>query len=92
MVIVIIFIVVRVALLILTILTDIITKLPVINQFNKLGGTIYGFLKGGLIVCTIFSIIFVLSPMINESFTKTINDSHLGKAIYNNNILINIIF
>lgn len=88
---IIIFIIAKLLLLVLMLFTDLITKIPIIKQFNKLGGTIYGFLKGALLVITVFAVIFVISPMVDESFINQINSSLLGKFIYNNNILINLI-
>lgn len=87
-----IFVAVKLLLLVFVLFTDIITKLPVIKQFNNLGGTIYGFIKGVLFVLTIFAFIYVLTPMIDVEIVSKINDSILGKFIYNNNILLKLFF
>lgn len=86
------FIVIKILFSVFLLFTDLITKIPVIKQFNKLGGTIFGFIKGMILIFTIFAIIFVLSPMIDVSVIDKINSSILGKIIYNNNLLINLIF
>ncbi len=87
----IIFIVAKIALKFVTILADLIAKLPILNQFNKLGGTIYGVLEGLFIVFVAFAIISLASPLIDVSFLNSINESTLGSWVYNNNILINFI-
>lgn len=87
-----IFITTKILLIIVAFLTDAISKLPVINQFNKLGGTIYGFLKGVFLVFVILAIMFVASPMIDAAVIEQINSSILGSFMYNNNLLLKIIF
>ena len=87
-----IFIATKIILLIVAFLTDAIAKLPVINQFNKLGGTIYGFLKGVFVVFVIFAIIFIASPIIDVSVVDKINSSVIGSFMYNNTLHLKIIF
>ena len=53
-----IFVGVKIILKFVTILADLIAKLPILNQFNKLGGTLYGILEGLLIVFVGFVIIY----------------------------------
>lgn len=86
-----IFIVAKIVLKFVTLLADLIAKLPILNQFNKLGGTIYGILEGLFIVFAAFAIISLVSPMIDSSFINAINNSVLGSTFYNNNILLKII-
>jgi len=86
-----IFIVVKIALKFVTILADLIAKLPILNQFNKLGGTIYGVLEGLFIVLAVFAIISLIAPLLDSSFVNSINDSQLGSILYNNNIILKFI-
>lgn len=86
-----IFIVAKIALKFVTFLADLIAKLPILKQFNKLGGTIYGILEGLFIVFAGFAIISLISPMIDTSVLDAINKSVLGSICYNNNILLKII-
>lgn len=86
-----IFIITKIVLKFVTILADLIAKLPILNQFNKLGGTIYGVLEGFFIIFIAFAIISLASPLIDISFLNSINESTLGSWLYNNNILINFI-
>lgn len=87
-----IFIATKILLIIVAFFTDAISELPVISQFNKLGGTIYGLLKGIFMVFVIFAIVFIASPMMDASILEKINSSILGSLMYNNNLLLKIIF
>ena len=86
------FIVARLILILLKLITSLITKLPVIKQFDKLGGVIYGLLKGLIIVYVTLTIISFVSPMTNGNLVENINNSYIGSIMYNNNLLLNIIF
>lgn len=86
-----IFVIVKIALKFVSALTDIITKLPLLKQVNKLGGTIYGIIKGILIVYTILAVVYLISPLIKNTVTEDINKSIITKALYNNNLILNII-
>ena len=87
-----IFVITKILLIIVVFLTDGIAKLPVIKQFNSLGGTIYGFLKGTFIVFVVLAIMFIISPMIDTSIIDKINSSVVGNFMYNNNLLLKLIF
>lgn len=87
------FIVARIILMIISALSNILTDLPVIKQFDKTGGIIYGLLKALLIIYVILSIISLISPAIEQTgIIKAINKSFIGSFLYNNNILLNIVF
>ncbi len=89
---IILFIVARILLIFLKFITSLIAKLPVIKQFDKLGGVIYGILEGLIIVYVLLAIISFVSPMINESISNAIDKSYVGSMMYNNNLLLKIIF
>lgn len=86
-----IFIIAKIVLRFVTFLADLVAKLPILNQFNHIGGVIFGFLQGGLIIFVLFALVSLFAPMIDESFIDSINDSKLGSAIYNHNILLDFI-
>ena len=87
------FIVTRVGLIVLTFISDIITKLPIIKQFNKLGGTLYGVFRGLIIVYFILAMVFlIVSATGNNSIIAVIDSTTITKFMYTNNILLNIIF
>lgn len=86
-----IFIIAKIVLRFVTILADLVAKLPLLNTFNHLGGIIFGFLQGCLIILVIFALISLFAPMIDGSIIKNINDSMIGSKIYEHNILLNFI-
>ena len=86
-----IFVIVKVALKFVTFLADLIAKLPILKQFNELGGTIYGLLEGLFIVFIGFAVISLIAPMLDSSILQAINSSLLGSICYNNNLLLKII-
>lgn len=87
------FLISKIALLFVRILADIIGKLPIIGQFNKLGGTIYGILQGLLIIYIILAIISLVAPTVEKStILEGIKSSVIGNMMYNNNIILSFIF
>ena len=88
---VLIFIIAKIVLKFVTALADLIAKLPILKQFNKLGGTIYGIIEGLFIVFVGFAVISLIAPMLDASVLVAINSSTLGSICYNNNILLKII-
>lgn len=86
------FIIARILLIFLRFITSLIAKLPVIKQFDKLGGIIYGILEGLIIIYLALAIISFISPMISSDFTNAIDESFIGSMMYNNNLLLKIIF
>lgn len=86
------FIIARILLIVLSFITSLIAKLPVIKQFDKAGGIIYGLLEGLIIVYVILAIISFIAPMLSGNLIDSINQSYIGNIMYNNNILLKIIF
>ena len=82
---------IKILLKFVTVLADLITKLPIIKQFDKTGGIIYGFIKGVFMVVVIFAVISLSSPLLDKEFINTINNSFIGSYLYNNNFLIKFI-
>jgi uncharacterized membrane protein required for colicin V production len=67
-------------------------KIPVLKQFNHVGGIIYGILSGILKVYAILAVLMLIIPFItNTAFLDAINGSFIADMMYNNNILTNII-
>lgn len=88
-----IYIIVKIILKILTILIDIVSKLPIIKQFNEVGGLIYGLVEGIFIVLLVMTAVAIFTPLTGAYEVATIIlQSHLGAFFYNNNIFLNIIF
>ena len=87
------FIIARIVLIFVKAIANLIAKLPILNQFNKLGGIIFGLLKGFVITYGILAILLLVSPMFNEAeFFKELNNSFIGGMMYNNNIIVKMIF
>lgn len=87
------FIVVRIALIFVSALSKIITDLPIIKQFDKTGGILYGAIRAFIIIFIILALISLISPMIEQTgIIVAINKSFIGSILYNNNILLNIVF
>lgn len=88
-----IYIVAKIILKILTILIDIVSKLPVIRQFNEVGGLLYGVVQGVFIVLLLMTAVAIITPLTGAyEIANIINQSHIGAFFYNNNIILNIIF
>lgn len=87
-------IVLRVALFIVSVIFTFIADLPIIKQFDKIGGTTYGMLQGLLINLVIFALILIILPLTNINQKKVennINSSRIGSFLYNENIILKII-
>ena len=86
------YLITRLVLRFISALTDLITNLPILKQINKTGGIIYGFIKGIFIVYAILGIIYLISPIISKNAFDIIDNTIITKEIYNNNILLTLIF
>ena len=88
-----IFVIARLILILLTFITDLITELPIIKQFNDVGGVLYGIIKALLIIYVLLAIAFFIVYISgNITISEAISNSYITKFFYNNNILLNIIF
>ena len=87
------FIGVRLLLIFAKILFNGIAKLPIIKQFNEVGGLLYGVLRGVVLVYIILAIMFfVISINSVGTIANAVNTSFIAKILYSNNIILNIIF
>lgn len=87
------FIIARIILFFVKGLASLITKLPVIKQFDKLGGIIYGVVEGVIIIYGILAILSFVSPLVTETgILSAIHKSFVGSVMYNNNLLLRLIF
>ena len=87
-VILVLYIVIRIALKFVTALANLVSKLPILNQLNQLGGIIYGILRGVLIVYVILLLVNLsgeIEPQ-NQVYTA-VEESYIGKIMNENNIL-----
>ena len=81
------FIVVRIGLILLKFVVEAIAKLPVIKQFNKAGGLIYGAVRGMFIIYIFLAILFFIMSINNSGMiANMINSSIISKMLYENNL------
>ena len=86
---IILFIVIRIALILLKFLSETISEIPIIKQFNEIGGIIYGIIKSAIIIIFILTIIFIISSIYgNGKINDAIEESYATKFLYNNNIVV----
>ena len=87
------FIIAKITLFFVKGIASLITKLPIIKQFDKLGGIIYGILEAIVVIYIILAIISFASPLLsNSGIIEAIQKSFIGSMMYNNNLLLKIIF
>ena len=82
---IILFIAVKIALSIVISLMDFVANLPILKQFNEVGGIVYGLVRGVLIVgiCVLIMGVFIkINP--ENTLNKNIQNSYLTKTIYKN--------
>ena len=87
-------ILIRIVLIFASAVFGLIAELPIIKQFNKAGGTIYGILQGIIINYIIFAIIIVgiqIAKVDKVTIDNTIGESKIGSVLYNDNIIIKLL-
>ena len=83
-----IYFIVKIVLRFVTALADLIAKIPILKQFNEVGGTIYGILEGVFIVFVLLAIISLIAPLLDGTILTYIDKSFIGSFLYKNNILL----
>lgn len=82
------YIVIRIALRLVTALANLIAKLPILEQFNEIGGVIFGAIRGiALIYIVLLIISFVGQVNSTNVIHKEIDNSIIAKEMYKNNII-----
>ena len=87
-VVILLFLIVKIGLRFVTALANVVTKLPILKQANEVGGIVYGFIRGLLIIYVILLVINIsgeISPQ--NSVYKNINETNLGKIMMEYNAL-----
>lgn len=81
------FIILRLCLVFINSIANAIAKLPILKQFNKLGGVLYGLLRGIIIVYAILLIIGLIITLNPEgALNQTISQTYLTKMMIEHNI------
>ncbi len=87
------FFAVRLVLFILTAISGIIRKMPVIGFGNGLLGALFGLLRGMFLVYLLLAIVaFSASVSPNNGAVQSVKQSELAKVMYHNNILLEFIY
>ncbi len=71
---------------------NLFTRLPVLKQFNRMGGAIAGGLIGIVVTYVVMALVVTLAPV--ENFDKVTNEIHnsvFAKEMYKNNIILEFI-
>lgn len=84
------FMAIRIVLVILKFLISGITELPILKQFNQIGGLAYGILRGLVIIYLLLTILFFVISINEEGLiAEAIENSYITKFLYHNNIIVN---
>lgn len=90
---IVIFLVAKIALVVVSFFIKGITELPIIKQVDAIGGIAYGFIEGMLIIYIVLAIIsFVGVLWEGNTAVDAIEKSVIGSMLYNNNIVVKIFF
>ncbi len=88
-----IYIVARLILFIVAVLAKGITQLPLIKEADKAGGIAYGLVQGIVMVYVLLGIVSLTSVVwANNPLVEAISQSYIGLILYNNNIILKLIF
>lgn len=86
------FIISKIVLLFISSLTNVVTSIPIINQFNKIGGILYGIIVSFFVIDVVLLMInFAAKYNFNNQIYNIINSTYITKVLYEYNIL-NIFF
>ena len=90
---VILFTITRVGLLFAKVILEAVAELPVVKQFNEIGGILYGILRGLILILVLLAVASFILPMINQTALLTnIDHSIITKFLYNHNIILRLFF
>ncbi len=82
------FIISKIILFFIASLTNVVTSIPIINQFNKIGGILYGIIVSFFVIDVVLLIIsFATRYNFNNQIYNIINSTYITKFLYEYNIL-----
>lgn len=88
-----IYVITRLILLIFHSISEKLAELPLVKQCNRTGGIIYGIIRSFLIIYLVFAIFVLISSLSDSSqIVNAINESFLGKNMYDNNLIVKLLF
>lgn len=87
------FILAKIILIVVKILTKFVTNIPIIKQVNEIGGLLYGILQGIILIWILLALISLISPMVQEgALLQEIQKAAIGNFFYENNLLLKWLF
>lgn len=87
------FMITRVLLLFAKVILEAVSELPIVKQFNEVGGTLYGILRGVILLYVILALASFVLPMVNQTvLLGIIEKSILTKFLYNHNLILMLFF
>lgn len=90
---IIIYFIVRVIVAVITVIFDGIMSIPILKSINNLAGLVIGIFVGIFRIYLFLAIIYFISNITNVLiFVNVIQTSGIINAMYNNNLIINLIF
>lgn len=90
---VVLYLIIRIGLVVVSIMGNIITNLPIIEQFDGMGGTLLGAVQGIMEIWILFLIIaFMSNTDIGISAMQCIETNGILETLYNNNIIMEIMY
>lgn len=79
------FIVTKIVLSIVISLANAVASLPILKQFNEVGGLLYGLVRGAIISFVLILVIGTVAKLNpNGSLSKNVESTYLLKEVYNN--------
>lgn len=82
------YLIAKIALRFVTALANLIAKLPILNQFNKVGGIVYGAIRGILVIYVVLLIVSFVGQINPQNKLHTeIQKSFIAKEMYSKNIV-----
>lgn len=82
------FVISRICLIFVNTLANTIAKLPILKQFNKLGGMLYGLLRGFIVIYAVLILINLFISIRPEcTINEIINESYITKSMATYNVL-----
>lgn len=83
------FIVSKIVLSIVISLANAVASLPILKQFNEIGGFLYGLVRGAIISLVLILVIGTVAKLNpNGSLSKNVESTYLLKEVYNNVVKI----
>lgn len=83
------FIIARIAVILLKTVLEGIAEIPIIKQFNQIGGIGYGILKGFLLIYILVTLLFFVNAIVgNNKVSAVVEESFITKVLYENNIIV----